>query len=173
MRVVRGLKRAFPRVQFIATTHEPLCLRGLEDGEIAVLRRNSSHRSALIDDLPSVRGLLVDQILSSAHFGLGSTVDPETAEKFDRYYALLAKTPLNGAERVELAWLRDELDRIRLIGNTPSEQILLHVIDERVARANAVGAPLDPSNLPDGLKEELLSVLELASAKGSSKKASG
>ncbi|WP_175154649.1 AAA family ATPase [Achromobacter piechaudii] len=162
MRIVRGLKAAFPRVQFIATTHEPLCLRGLEDGEIAVLRRNTSQRSMLIDELPPVRGLLVDQILSSPHFGLGSTIDPETAEKFETYYGLLAKGQLSPKEVGRLESLQDELNRIRLIGNTPSEQILLRTIDERVARANSIGKPLDPSDLPKELRDELAEVLELA-----------
>lgn len=165
MRFVRGLKSAFPRVQFIATTHEPLCLRGLEEGEIAVLRRDSSQHSILIDQLPPVRGLLVDQILSSPHFGLGSTIDPETAEKFETYYALLGKPQLSANERVKLERLEQELNRIRLIGNTPSEQILLRTIDERVARANLAGTPLDPGNLPKGLQDELIEVLERATGK--------
>lgn len=168
MRIVPGLKAAFPRVQFIATTHEPLCLRGLEDGEIAVLRRNASHRSMLIDELPPVRGLLVDQILSSAHFGLGSTIDPETADKFDLYYTLLAKKELSPKEKERLTLLQDELNRIRLIGNTPSEQILLRTIDERVARANSAGKPLDPGDLPNDLQDELVEILELATKRGPS-----
>lgn len=169
MRIVRGLKAAFPRVQFIATTHEPLCLRGLEDGEIAVLLRSPSHRSMLIDQLPPVRGLLVDQILSSAHFGLGSTIDPEIADKFEHYYRLLAKSIVSTQEKAELERLEVELNRIRLIGNTPSEQILLRTIDKRVARANKVGSPLDPGNLPRELEEELQEVLELATGGGAPK----
>ena len=44
MRVVENLRRAFRRVQFIVSTHDPLCLRGLENDEAKVLRRTSRGR---------------------------------------------------------------------------------------------------------------------------------
>src|SRR5262249_7910334 len=40
MRLVSRLREVLPQVQFIATTHDPLCLRGLEDGEVVLLKRS-------------------------------------------------------------------------------------------------------------------------------------
>ena len=34
MQIVRGLRQMMPAMQFITPTHEPLCLRGLEEGEV-------------------------------------------------------------------------------------------------------------------------------------------
>lgn len=77
MRIVESLRRAFRRVQFIVSTHEPLCLRGLENGEAIVLRRTSRGRVYSVPDLPPIKGLRVDELLTSEYFGLSSTMDPE------------------------------------------------------------------------------------------------
>lgn len=65
MRIVRAFQEAFPRLQFVATTHDPLCLRGMERGIVVVLRRTDQERiySLPQDEVPSVRGLQVDELL--------------------------------------------------------------------------------------------------------------
>jgi uncharacterized protein (TIGR02646 family) len=162
MRIVRGLKRAFPRVQFVATTHEPLCLRGLADGEIAVLRRTGPRTTALMKDLPPIGAMTVDQILSSPHFGLDSTIDPEMADLLNEYYRLLAKQRRDAQEEERVRTLEVQVRRLRPLGNTQSEQILLRTIDEKLARAAKEHRALDQGALPDELLTELLGVLEKA-----------
>lgn len=78
MRVMSSLRRALPNVQFIVTTHDPLCLRGMEDGEIVVLQKDGRGEVHALDDLPSVKGMRADQLLTSDYFGLSSTIDPQT-----------------------------------------------------------------------------------------------
>ena len=49
MQVMTSLRKVLPRVQFIVTTHDPLCLRGMDDGEVVVLQRDENdhiHRLA-------------------------------------------------------------------------------------------------------------------------------
>ena len=77
MRVISSLRDAFPSVQFIATTHDPLCIRGMDDGEVVVLSRDESGGIQLVEDLPSVAGMRSEQLLTSEYFGLSSTVDPD------------------------------------------------------------------------------------------------
>nr|WP_147299325.1 AAA family ATPase [Cupriavidus taiwanensis] len=77
MRVMSSLRQAFPNVQFVATTHDPLCVRGMDAGEVIVLARNEQGGVQLVDDLPDISGMSVEQILTSEYFGLFSTVDPE------------------------------------------------------------------------------------------------
>ena len=36
---MQGLREALPYVTFIATSHDPLCLRGMKRGEVMVLQR--------------------------------------------------------------------------------------------------------------------------------------
>jgi uncharacterized protein (TIGR02646 family) len=109
MRVVSSLRSVFPRVQFITTTHDPLCLRGLQNGEVAVLQRaDDGSVFARVDDLPAVAGLRVDQLLTSEHFGLASTTDPATEELFRQYYALIAKPKLSVSEKDERERLKQQ-----------------------------------------------------------------
>lgn len=134
MKVVGSLREAFPRVQFIATTHDPLCLRGLHDGEVAVLRRSGSRTYALQEDLPSVDGLAVDQLLTSEHFGLGSTLDPKLEDLLDRYYELRGRHGLSAQEQEELARLSAELGHFRLLGVTLRERLALEAADNFIAK---------------------------------------
>lgn len=72
--IVRDLRRLFPRLSFIATTHNPLTLLGAEKGEIYVLRRNPEGEiEAIPRDIPP--GLDVDQVLTGDWFGLSSTLE--------------------------------------------------------------------------------------------------
>jgi predicted ATPase len=135
MRVVSSLRTVFPRVQFITTTHDPLCLRGLQNGEVAVLQRAANGSVfARTDDLPPVAGLRVDQLLTSEHFGLASTIDPMTEELFRQYYALLAKPKLNAEEQRERERLKEQLASITVLGSTRRDQLALEAIDEFLAQ---------------------------------------
>ncbi len=139
MRIVSSLRKAFPRIQFIATTHEPLCLRGLEKGEITLLRKVDSG-TEIIDDLPSVADLRIDQLLTSDLFGLSSTIDPLIDEKFHNYYSLLAKSTKAIAEmpeelrNEEIERLKSELSRYNTLGFTRRDQIVYDLVDEYLAK---------------------------------------
>lgn len=122
LRIVQLLREAFPKVQFIITTHDPLCVRGMYPGEIFVLqRRESDRRIVKLDDLPDVRGMRAEQILTSEFFGLGST-DPETELKLAKYHRLAARDDRNATEDDEMQRLRDELERTIKVGDTIQEQ---------------------------------------------------
>lgn len=83
MRVVSALRSAMPGVQFIFTTHDPLCLRGLHDGEVHVLVREHAGPIRSMEGLPDVRTMRAEQLLTSEYFGLASTSDPEIAGELD------------------------------------------------------------------------------------------
>jgi uncharacterized protein (TIGR02646 family) len=140
MRIVRAFQEAFPRLQFVATTHDPLCLRGMERGIVVVLRRTSQGKifSLPQDEVPSVRGLQVDELLTSEAFGLNSTVDPALDKTFDRYYALLAS---DDRDEQEVRRLKAELDRHRQLGATLRERMALEAADEYLARERDVTDP--------------------------------
>lgn len=134
MRIVDALRGVFPRVQFLASTHDPLCLRGLADGEVVVLRRDSEGRVVALDDLPPPNSMRVDQLLSSEHFGLGSTVDPELEGLFAEYYLLKAKRGRSAREEGRLKALHDELDGRQVLGTTRRERLIYEATDEYLAR---------------------------------------
>jgi uncharacterized protein (TIGR02646 family) len=134
MRVVAALRKVFPRLQFLVTTHEPLCLRGLADGEVVVLRRDASNEVEALTDLPPIEGLRVDQLLQSEFFGLNSTLDPDLDAAFAEYYQIKAERRPTEAQRDRLRDLEGQLEDRRVMGETERERLLLAAADEYVAR---------------------------------------
>ncbi len=148
MRVMSSLREAFPRVQFVVTTHDPLCVRGMDDGEVVVLARNEEGGITTLDDLPDVSGMRAEQLLTSEYFGLSSTIDPELQIEIARLADGVAGDPA-AAIGVEA----DELISRLTVGESASAQIiqeaLLRYLQEREkpidsiapsARAAAVSA---------------------------------
>jgi len=134
MEVVSQLRRTFPRMQFIVTTHEPLCLRGLKQGEVSVLTKDWDKNIYAITDLPDPATLRVDQILTSPFFGLHSAVDPGTEKIFNEYYSLLAKDKLTDEEENRKLELSDKIPKMKYLGDTLREELAIYVIDELLAK---------------------------------------
>lgn len=148
MRVMSSLREAFPRVQFVVTTHDPLCVRGMDDGEVVVLARNEGGGITTLEDLPNVSGMRAEQLLTSEYFGLSSTVDPELQLEIARLADEVAGDPA-----VAIGVEADELISRLTVGESASAQIiqeaLFKYLREREkpidalgpnARASAVGA---------------------------------
>ena len=145
MEIVGSLRRAFASMQFIATTHEPLCLRGVREREVAVMRREGDEIFA-VTDLPSPEGLRVDQLLTSPLFGLYTTIDPALDLEFQEYYDLLATTAPTPEQVHRREELRARLARFSFLGYTRRDQLVLDVVDrflaeERKKRMQAVKLP--------------------------------
>lgn len=134
MKIVRSLRTAFPRVQFLATTHSPLCLRGLRSDEVRVMRTTSDDEVWIDSHLPPVDSLSADQILTSEHFGLSTTLDDHTQQLYDRYYRLLSEVPGPNADRSELDEIQRTMAVQRQYGATRRERMMLEVIDEFLAK---------------------------------------
>lgn len=152
MRIVNQLREVFPQINFIISTHHPLCLRGSASNEV-VLLKNLDHEVEVITELPDPSGLRVDQILSSEFFGLNSLVDPEIEAKFNKYYKLLSLDNLTPDQKVELSVLKDDLRDKKQLGSTLREEIMYSVIDRLLAQKVAFSKNrLDR----EGLKEEAI-----------------
>ena len=141
MRIVQRLREVFPRMQFIATSHEPLTLRGLEREEVAVLRRalNGTVGALTADnaDFPSPKLMRVDQLLTSDLFGLNSTEDLAIDTLFEEYYKLLAVRARTQAENIRLDELRTQLEEGRQLGSTPRERLVFQAADAMIAQSKA------------------------------------
>ena len=140
MNIVKSLRSLFPQTQFICSTHEPLCLRGLKDNEVRVLRRIKG-KVKFVEDLPPVSGLTAEQLLTSAHFGLSSTIDPEVEAEFEEYYALLYRQAkgetLSGDSLSRLDTLRSRLAasgaRTGIFSGTRRDQLVYEAVDKLIA----------------------------------------
>lgn len=132
MQVVSRMRYIFPRIQFIASTHEPLCLRGLFENEVDRIRRiNGIVSQETIERSPS--SYRIDQLLTSEFFGLETTIDPEIDDQFQHYYHLLSKKELSDEEIQKRERLRTRLIAEGVLGYTRRDQLVYEAIDSYLA----------------------------------------
>ncbi|HWT01569.1 MAG TPA: AAA family ATPase [Pyrinomonadaceae bacterium] len=121
--IVERLRNVFPQLSFLATTHDPLCLKGLYDREIVVLRRGRSGVVSFAADLPSVDTLEADEILTSKElFELPSSRNRTSPVTIARYSALLNKPAPTENERRELLRLGDLIGELLSGALTPMQR---------------------------------------------------
>jgi len=150
MEVVRRFRKAFPRLQFLVTTHDPLCLRGLRKGEIVVLKKDAHNKPYLVKDLPDPSEFRADQLLSSEFFGLSSTIDPDLEKDFNEYYDLLRKKDrLTKKQAQRLDELKKQLTGRRHLGNSLREELAFEAIDKLLATEKTTEANQQRTVLKD------------------------
>lgn len=108
--IVNLLRKVFPRVQFIVTTHDPLCLLGTLLGEVHVLRRSPQTKKVEVIQYDVPPGTTAEQVLTGFWFGLRSTLDDETLKMLNRHRELLRKEA-EETSRVEEVTERTELEQ--------------------------------------------------------------
>ncbi len=102
------VKRHFPALQVVATTHSPLIVANLEQREVQIVRRERDR--VLVEGAPeSFKGWRVDQILTSLAFDMPGTRDADTTKDLSRYLELASKFELPSEEEGELASLASKL----------------------------------------------------------------
>jgi len=133
MVITERLRRALPNVQFIVSTHEPLCLRGLFANEVVRVRKTPGEGVTLETIERSPSDYRVDQLLTSEFFGLDTTIDPDLERRFQAYYRLLA-LPEKERTKEQIS----ELDKLRTflqqnskpaLGHTRRDQLVYEAID--------------------------------------------
>jgi predicted ATP-binding protein involved in virulence len=89
MHIIDDVRRLFPRLSFVVTTHNPLTLQGARAGEIFIMRRRDGGQIELTqrDIRP---GHDVDRVLLE-QFGILYTFDQETRALLERHRALLGR----------------------------------------------------------------------------------
>jgi uncharacterized protein (TIGR02646 family) len=133
IQIVERLRRVFPRVGFLVTTHDPLCLRGLSEGEIAILERNDEGRIVARTNIPPIDHLRADQILSLL-FGLSTTRGSATVGMIARYSDLLGKGERTAEEQIEFEDLRARLSGSIASGETPAQREVEQAIRTTLAQ---------------------------------------
>jgi uncharacterized protein (TIGR02646 family) len=130
MTAVERLRTVFPRLRFVATTHDPLCLRGSRPGEVNVLIRDEETREVEVRQRDIPPGLTADQLLTGAWFGMATTLDPDTTELLLEHGRLLLQRPTREAMR-RRAEIEAELRRRRgTFAETDDERLVRSVVAE-------------------------------------------
>lgn len=89
MTAIDRLRAVFPRLRFIATTHDPLCLRGSLPGEVHVLVRDEETRIVEVRQRDVPPGLTADELLTGGWFGMATTLDEDTTSLMLEHSRLL------------------------------------------------------------------------------------
>ena len=171
MQIMKGLRRALPGVTFIATTHDPLCLRGMEKGEAIVIRRvrkvhpregGVAEHVEVLTELPDLTQLSIEQLLTSDFFGLVSTESEEIEQRLGDYAELVgaARNGVLGAtETQQLKVLRRDIADALPIGNNAAQQLIEDaLLDYLKARRTASTNTLNELN--NAAKLSIVRVLE-------------
>jgi AAA domain, putative AbiEii toxin, Type IV TA system len=113
--VVARLARAFPRFQFVFTSHSPLVAASVQSANVVVTGIDSSGLPNLERMTETLYGRSIEAVLMSPYFGLDSARPTEAREATTRLAAQVAATPGGDVDAAEafLRQLADPLDRIR------------------------------------------------------------
>jgi predicted ATP-binding protein involved in virulence len=106
--LVPTLRRVFPRIQFVATTHSPMVLPGLERDEITLLRLDpeGNVEATNLEESPA---LMTGSEILRTFFGLADLYPRDLGAAFVRYSELVGNPLRTDAEEEEMNTLREKL----------------------------------------------------------------
>lgn len=101
MNIIDDIRRLFPNLSFVVTTHNPLTLHGARPGEVYVVRRQDGGRIELVQkDIQP--GHDVDRILFE-QFGVEQTFDKETRALLHEHKEMLKRgVPRQDPKRIDV-----------------------------------------------------------------------
>ena len=104
-RIIPALIRHFPKLQIFCSTHSPLMLAGLKEGQVQLLRRGEDGKIFVSRNESDIAGWTADEILRN-FLEVPTPTDMETATHVTRLEELRHKEELTAAEADELQALR-------------------------------------------------------------------
>ena len=121
-KIVRILSKKFPNVQFICSTHTPICALGLSDLEceswlFKVAYVNDHSEVERFDLSEEFKGYRADQILTSGLFGLTDTRSISIESKLAKYRKIYLKEKRSNEENRELRKIEKELEDLPMWDN--------------------------------------------------------
>ena len=143
MTVVNRLRDVFPRLRLVITTHDPLCLRGAEPGEVHVLRRDEETREVLSLQRDIPPGLTADELLTGSWFGMATTLDDGTIGLMREHGELLLKKATVAVRRRRETVEEELRERRGTFAETDDERLVRSV----VAQLRAEKPPLTEDQL--------------------------
>jgi hypothetical protein len=112
-RIIKHLYDKFPKIQFIISTHSPLCVSGVSDvidGHWKIVSSHVSDGQHIITGKPLPSGLRADQILVE-YFDLKTTVSMEVEKTISDYQELFSKKDKSEDDESYLKELEEKLEK--------------------------------------------------------------
>ena len=122
-KIVKILSEQFPKVQFICSTHTPICVLGLNDLENSWLFKaayvNNHSEVERFDLKEDFKGYRSDQILTSGIFDLTDTRSVSVEDKLETYRGIYLKEESKRSEEEKLQFdaIEDELKDLPMWDN--------------------------------------------------------
>lgn len=117
--LVPALKKVFPRLQFIVTTHSPMVLPGLRQEEVKILRQDDEG-NVYAEDAPDTPALMTGSQIYQDFFGIDRLYPAQLGADLQRYGFLVGMAHRTDEEEGEVYALRD---RLREAGVDPGWEI--------------------------------------------------
>ena len=129
--IMKYLSERFPNTQFIVTAHSPLIVQAATEANIVVLRREGDE--VIIDnDVKSIRGWRIDQVLTSDLFDLETARPPEFDELLAQRKTILSKNKLSTTDKRKLRALDEKIGELPT-GETPEDMEAMDIIRKAAA----------------------------------------
>ena len=114
-RIIPTLTKHFPNLQIFCSTHSPLMLAGLKEGQAQLLRRDEKGKVTVSRNEGDIIGWSVDEI-TRILLDVPDPTDLETVKHLERLQELRRKDTLSAEEAAELEKLRHTVNRNLLSG---------------------------------------------------------
>lgn len=114
-RIIPTLTKHFPNLQIFCSTHSPLMLAGLKEGQVQLLRRDENGKVVVSKNETDIIGWSADEIMRN-YLGVASPTDMATAAHVERLQVLRMKGALSAEETEELERLRHQVNQDLLGG---------------------------------------------------------
>lgn len=120
-RIIPALTANFPNLQLFCSTHSPLMLSGLKEGQLQLLKRDADGKVTVSSNWRDMAGWTAEEILRSV-LEVRDTMDLTIASEIDRMGELTIKQTLTETEQAELAELQQKVGEV-LPGGPASSQM--------------------------------------------------
>lgn len=165
IQIMRSLRRALPKATFVATSHDPLCVRGMGAGEVMVLNRYVNESSVgwpemveKMTDFPNVETHTVEQLLTSDMFQLASTDDAG----IERHLSALSRRSGDLGAARDNPGLRDvvlgDIAQVLPFGTSDVHRLVYEAMCEYLA-ARRISSSEETKRLRDKAKAQVISIL--------------
>ncbi len=143
--IVDEVRSLFPNLQFIVSSHSPFVAQDVREGDKIIVLRKQEGRALAREELESVQGWRVDQILTSTLFDLETTRDAGVAAVELEYQTLLDRQARGEAEENDEQRVRELEEWLEEHKSGPGETVadgelfdaarsFISLIDRQLAR---------------------------------------
>ena len=143
-RVIPALINRFPNLQIFCSTHSPLMLAGLKEGQVQLLKRDENGKVTVSRNETDIIGWSADEILRN-FLDVPSPTDLGTVEHIERLQELRQMDSLSEEESQELESLRQQVNQ-DLMGGPVAAGV--ERFADLLRQATSSAKPAAPTNKP-------------------------